>query len=158
MSLRGLTNINVCKEKYNQLFPERISKKIERRLFEEFIDNNKSIFSWMEETSLGQKTLKTIDTFEDKERILKLLNKKTAFAFFKEGKGYYGLDVSLNESFGYIVINFNNTRVTIEALNILLEMAKYCNAMLLVNGKKEITKEFIEKEKREIEEKMRVKN
>lgn len=77
--------------------------------------------------------------------------------FIKREKGYYGLDVVWMPNYGTISINFNNSRVTIPALKILLAMADYCDAMLLVNGRKQITKEFIEKEKLEIAEKKTVK-
>jgi len=151
MSLKGLSGyIEITKEKYNILFPEKIKIKVEQKKFREFINLHKDIFLWEEETSLGKKTLEEIESFPDRELVLRDLNEFHAYAFYKKDKGYYALDIVWNPAYGLISINFNNSRVTIPALEILLQMANYCDAMLLVRGKKHITKEFIEKEKLEI--------
>lgn len=152
MSLKGLSFMHIAKEKFTSDL-ERILKKVEQQKFREFINLHKDIFLWKEETAAGKKNFEMLDSFPDKESILRDLNEFKAYAFYKKDKDYYGLDVVWNPIYGIISINFNNSRVTIAALEILLEMANYCEAMLLVNGKKQITNEFIEKEKSEIEEK-----
>lgn len=153
MSLKGLTFMEISKEKYNIIYRDRITKRIDQKNFREFINAHKNIFKWKEETSMGKDNLDNLDNFPNKESILRELDEFIAFAYYKKDKGYFGLDVVWIEKWGIISMNFNNSRVTIEALEILLDMANYCDAMLLVNGKKQITKDFIEKEKNEIEEK-----
>ena len=153
MILRGIKFISIGKEKYNIISPEKITKKIDQQKFREFINLHKDVFLWDEETVKGQKTLEIIDTFSVKETIPMQMNQFRAYAFYKKEKGYYGLDVAWVAEWGIILVNFNNSRISVPALEILLDMANYCEAMLLVNGQKQITKEFIDKEKNEIEEK-----
>ena len=155
MSFKGMTYISISRQKHtfqNEIKPENF---IPQSFFREYINSHKTIFLWKEETELGKSTALRIETYDKKDRVilLKTLKQYQAFAFYKKIKGYYELDVCWNEQFGHIMVNFNNSRVTIQALEILLEMATYCDAMLLVNGKKEITKEFIEKEKLDTENK-----
>ncbi len=144
--------MHISKEKFNSDL-EKISRKIEQQKFRDFINAQKAIFSWKEETVTGKRDLEAVVSFPNRESILFDLNEFKAYAFYKKDKDYYGLDVVWNSMYGIISINFNNSRVSIPALEILLEMANHCEAMLLVNGKKQITKEFIEKEKAAIEEK-----
>ena len=151
MSLNGFRHVCICKQKFMWL--EDIKIQIPQEKLREFVNNHKDIFLWMEETTLGHNTINTIDTFIDKEGILNMLNQHSAYAFYRKDKKSYSLVVCWNKDYGHIMINFMGLRVNIPALEILLEMADYCEAMLLVNGKKVITKEFIEKEKLEIEAK-----
>ncbi|MFC4263901.1 hypothetical protein ACFOWM_13490 [Ferruginibacter yonginensis] len=102
--------------------------------------------------------MEEIESFPNRELVLRDLNEFHAYAFYKKDKGYYALDVVWNPVYGIVSINFNNSYVTIPTLEILLQMANYCDAMLLVRGKKHITKEFIEKEKAEINERKISKN
>lgn len=152
MSLKGLSFMHIAKEKFTSDL-ERILKKVEQQKFREFINLHKDIFLWKEETYMGKMNMENVNSFPNRQAILQDLSEFRAFAFYKKDKGYYGLDVFWHPEFGIIPVNFNNSRVTIPALEVLMDMANYCEAMLLVNGKKQITKEFIEKEKAEIEEK-----
>lgn len=155
MSLTGLSNLSISKEKYS--FSSQIKKKISQQKFREFINNNKNTFSWYEETNGGKIALNNIEGFVNKESILKTLNQSRAYAFYKKEKDYYSLDIFWHDEYGHLVVNINNSRVTIEALELLFSMAEFCDAMLLVSGKKQITKEFIEKEKLVIAAKKAVK-
>jgi hypothetical protein len=144
MKFSASKNYSIAKEKFDITRAHTIVKKIEQEKFRGFINNHKQIFSWLEETESGKQQLLDIEKFIIKESILKSLNQKRAFAFYKKDKNYYSLDLGLILEWGYISINFNNSRVTMPALEILIKMADHCDAMLLMNGKRAITIDMIE--------------
>ncbi|MFT3681950.1 MAG: hypothetical protein QM791_16875 [Ferruginibacter sp.] len=151
MPIKSYNRISISKDTYNYQY--EIKNRIDKEKFRDFVNANKNYFNWYEETDEGKNVLANIDSFLHKEGRLISLNQNMAMAHYKQNLGYYGLNVSFNNKFGEISINFNNSKITPDVLEILLEMAEYCEAMLLINGKKPITKEFIEKEKNELEDK-----
>lgn len=113
-----------------------------------FIDNNQDFFIWKENTEEGKKTLKNINEISEdfRERVLASLNKGACSAEFNTKKDVYNIRVSINNVNNWVTINFARTP-KLEDLKIFVEMAENLDAYLLINDKKIITREDIDKEK-----------
>ncbi len=161
--MKGLNQLDIAKVKILSFSFLDLNKsdRVDLELWREFIESRKELFSWFEETEDGKKLSLNLNNFQEdfRDGVAKSLNKRQAYALYDKKRNYYKFKIEFLEKFGVVsIINIVPTSMTVNFLEALLAMANFCNAMLLVNGKKQITKEFIEKEKIEIEEKKRVKN
>jgi len=102
-------------------------------------------FVWKEDTEDGRKALEDIDAIPEsfRGRVLQSLNKRTACYDFDENKNQYRVLMTFRSEFNYIGINIEG-KLSIEDLNIFLDMANYLNALLLIGGKEVIDKKVID--------------
>lgn len=143
ITIGKLTFLRIDKNKFD---PVRDGKgSIDYQKWVEYINDNKEIFVWYEDTENGKRILNKIDTFseEDKEIILASLNRVRCEAKFNPKKNYYDISVGCSEGSGRVTITFER-RPKIEEIRMFLDMAKYLDAMLLYRGKTIIDEKVIE--------------
>lgn len=100
---------------------------------------------WKENTVDGKNTLININAIPEsfRERVLLSLNKRTACYDFDENKNQYRVLLTFRSELNYIGINIEG-KLVIKDLNLLLEMAKHLDAILLKDGKEIIDEKVIE--------------
>lgn len=143
---RKINNIldpTISKEKY-EYHRNDIKKKIPYNKWVEWIELNKSYYTWQDNTEEGIKTLASINKIPEsfRDKILKTHNKMRAFAEFNSKKGYYEIYHDYIEKYGVISTTFQKP-ITKEHLQRLLDMANYLDAYLLNNGNKIIDEEYL---------------
>ena len=109
----------------------------------DFIESHKDYFIWYEDTEEGKEVLKNIDEIpkDFKSRVSYSLSKTNAYCTKK-----------LSKNFGDCIVKYaiNEVSVSLEKkitkpiAEILLEMANYLDALLLIDGKTVIDQQFIE--------------
>ncbi|WP_077399065.1 hypothetical protein [Cellulophaga omnivescoria] len=135
----------ISKEKFKNI--SKIKEKISYDAYIEFIDTHQDYFTWEEETEQGKNTLKNLDEIPKafRDGILKSHSKQKANAEFNLKKRYYEVVVQFNEELGVIRTTFQK-KIKKHHLELLLEMANYLDALLLVDGTKIINKETLKNE------------
>lgn len=132
----------IAKEKFKNI--SKIEKKLAHDLFVEFIEKHKNYFTWQEDTEEGKKTLSNLSEIPEsfREKITNSHNRRWANAEFNTKKGYYEVILKFNQRIGIISTTFQK-KITKEHIKILLEMANYLDALLLVDGTKVINEETL---------------
>lgn len=127
----------------NTYYIAPLNKKIDYLKWVSYINNHSSDFIWHENTEGGIHTLNNIDKVpvNFRERVLSSLNKRVCFKEYDKKKGYYNIHFSFNND-GRISVGFERTQ-TYKDLQFLLEMAKYLDAVLLLNDSKKIIDEQV---------------
>ncbi|WP_424654885.1 hypothetical protein, partial [Capnocytophaga leadbetteri] len=102
-------------------------------------------FIWNEDTEDGIFRKDNINKIPDwaKEGILRSLNKTESYAEFNSEKKYYEIRICFIEELNVISIT-SQKRITLKHLKMLLNMANYLDALLLIDGKTVIDQQFIE--------------
>jgi hypothetical protein len=117
---------------------ERPHGNIERGKWIEYIENHKDIFMWYEDTPDGKEKKKNFDQIPDwaKESAFTSLDKLSAYTVNKKlsKKPYYLI-------FNYIPDNkaisvHREITITIPVAELLLDMAKFLDSKVIVNGSK----------------------
>ncbi|MGV6861254.1 MAG: hypothetical protein ACWA41_05755 [Putridiphycobacter sp.] len=109
----------------------------------DFVDMNKDLFIWKEETEEGKETLQGLDKVPENfiERVLSTLNKSVCFSKKNTTKNY-DISVVFYGDLNWITINF--ARIPkLEDLEIFVKMANHLDALLLVDGTKVINEEIL---------------
>ncbi len=129
--------INIAKDKF-KLLGEKPKEKINYNKWVEFI-NDHDVFIWFEDTDQGKRVKERIDEFSEKAKkaVIYSLNKTNAYSTNKIAKNPSDLVVIYSTNEGMITINIEK-RMTKEVAEILLEMAKYLDGKLIINGNKEL--------------------
>jgi hypothetical protein len=135
----------IAKEKYN-LGGDKSNSKINYEKWVQFIDDHSEEFIWNENTKTGKETLANIESVPEsfKERVLISLNKGACYKEYDYTKGYFNINIGFNFVDNFITIGFERTP-RLEDLIIFVEMAKYLEAYLLVDGTQIIDEEYLEK-------------
>lgn len=128
-----------------ELAGDKSNRNIDYLRWVEFIDNHPKDFIWYEKTKSGIEVLTNIDKVpnEFKERVLIGLNKCSCFKEFDNRKGYYNIHAGFNFTDDIVSIGFERTP-KLEDLKIFVEMAKYLDALLLVDGTRIIDEKMTE--------------
>lgn len=135
----GRTSIvKIAKEKY-KLLGELPKERMSYDKWIEFIENHGDYFVWYENTEDGKNSLLNIDKVPDwaKDRVIHKLNKTSAYSTNKIVKKSFDLVVSYSASDGMITISLEE-KMSKAVAEILLEMAKYLNGKLLIDGTNEL--------------------
>jgi len=61
MSLKGFRHIAISKEKFDNGYSIRLTNQVEQQKIRDFINENKHVFSWKEETNSGKYEIDNID-------------------------------------------------------------------------------------------------
>ena len=136
--------IYIAKSKF-KFGKEDCIEKLDHSKWVEFIENHKDYFIWYEETEAGIYRKNNMDKVPDwaREQVIRELNKTDVNAEYNKKKGYYEIRVYFGID-GIIRIYFQK-KITYRNLEILLDMAKHLDALLLKNEKNVIDEKFIEK-------------
>ena len=102
-----------------------------------FIENHKSYFIWYEDTEEGKKIRERIDEFSQrvKEGVLYKLNKTNVYCTKKLSKNSWDCIISYNIE-NNISVHLEK-KITKPIAEILLEMANYLEAKIIIDDKKE---------------------
>jgi len=143
MKLTKNTSFRIAKGLLNDVFTK--TEPLDYDKWISFIDNNFNYFIWNENTAEGKKSLQNINNVPEdfRERILATLNKGICFSEFNEEKRLYDISVTFYEELNWITIQFARTP-KLEDLKIFVEMAKYLDALLLVDGTRIIDEKMTE--------------
>jgi hypothetical protein len=112
-------------------------KKIDYDKWTEFIETHKDYFVWYEDTPDGIDTKENIDKIPDwaKEGVLYSLNKTNAYSTNKIVKHPFDLIVRYFKDKGIVKIDIEKT-MTKQIAEILLKMARFLDAKLIIIGNK----------------------
>jgi hypothetical protein len=147
MSLKGLTQLEIRKDKISRLSTKKKLPAIDYDTFVAAIEKHIPFFVWREDAETWNE--------EQKEAFLKLMGrpyveeiKKQALCILVKNKGYYRFSISYFEEWNTISItNTANGGMTIGLLEILYDVAELCECKLYNSDTRFITKARIEKEK-----------
>lgn len=122
----------IAKERYESLY--RITNKLSKDRYIEFVEKNSNYFTWLEDTTDGKEALRDINSIPEsfREGFLKAHNKTHACAEFNFKKKYYELTLNFNDEFGIIASTFQK-KIT----------SKYLDALLLNGVNKEVIDEKV---------------
>jgi hypothetical protein len=153
MSLKGLTQLEIRKDKISRLSPKKELPPIDQDKFVAAIEKYMPFFVWWEDVETWNE--------EHKEAFLKAMGKpyveekKTqARCMLVKNKGYYRFSVTYLQEYNKIsVMNTAQGGMTISLLEILYDVAELCECKLYNSDTRFITKERIEQEKLSLLEK-----
>lgn len=153
MSLKGLTQLEIRKDKVSRLSPKKELPHIDHNKFVDAIEKHKPFFVWREDVYEWSE--------EDKEAFEQIMRepfkeekKQQALCILVKNKGYYRFSITYLPEWNMIyVINTAQGGMTLELLEILYDVAELCECKLYNSDTRYITKERIEKEKKLILEK-----
>ena len=131
MGLKGLMNLEIRKGKRKVFFwnePIKDENHLDKNKFIEFIENHLDFFSWDE------------NDFDKSIAKSHLVPKKT----------YYRFRTIFHSPDRIIIDQTAPAKMTIDILEILMELAESCNAQLFKTATKQVTRDFIESEKQKI--------
>jgi hypothetical protein len=130
--------LKIAKEKY-KLLEEAPKDRIDYSRWVDFIENHKDYFIWYEDTEDGINIKKNLDKVPDwaKEGVLNSLNKTKVYSTNKIVKHPFDLIVRYFNDDGIIKIDIER-KMNKNVAELLLEMAKYVNGKLIINGNKEL--------------------
>jgi hypothetical protein len=143
-----MVDLIISKKKVDFFFTplKKIDGGVEYDRFRDFVEKNQFFFVWREDTDWGRTILANRE--KHKNSTLRLLEKRVA-CFERDIKmNDFKFKATYPENVRYISItNINPAKMTLDILEKLLEMAESCEAELWGDGKKPITRAFIEKER-----------
>ena len=141
--MKKIKDLYIAKEKISNI--NKMEKKIDYEKWKKFIDTHKDYFIWNEDTEDGIFRKDNIDKIPDwaKKGILRSLNKTESYSEFNSEKKYYEIRICFIEELNVISIT-SQKRITLKHLKMLLNMANYLDALLLIDGKTVIDQQFIE--------------
>lgn len=152
MSLKGLTQLEIRKDKISRLSPNKELPPIDYNKFVAAIEKHMPFFIWREDTETLTPEHKAF--LKAKGITLDRYYKHHARCILVKNKDYYRFSVTyLNESNKIYIINTAQGGMTIELLEILYDIAEFCECKLYNSDTRFITRERIEKEKALILEK-----
>lgn len=130
--------IVIAKDSY-KLLGETPKEKIDYNKWIEFIENHKDYFIWYENTEDGINALENIDKTPDwaRERVLYSLNNKKACSTNKLVNHPMDFIVKYSTNDGMVSISIER-KMSKEIAEILLEMARFLDGKLLIDGNKEL--------------------
>ena len=136
--------VAIAKKPYKLVGEESIDE-IDYQSWIDFIESNRDLFTWYEETNEGKDTLNNIDKVPDwaKDRVLYTLNKKRVHATDKIMKSPTDLVIAYSESDKRVSISLEKN-LNKNVGKIILEMAKHLDALLLKDGTEIIDEKMIE--------------
>ena len=102
-----------------------------------FIENHKNFFIWYEDTEDGKKVMERIDEFSDriKRGILYKLNRTNVYCTKELSKNSWDCIISYNTE-NNISVHLEK-KITKKIAEILLKMANYLEAKIIIDDKKE---------------------
>ncbi|KGK28690.1 hypothetical protein [Cellulophaga sp. E6(2014)] len=153
MSLRGLTQLDIRRDKITRTSNKIKLPPIDYSKFVVAIEKHIPFFIWKEDTETVSQ--------EQREAYSKILGqpyvqekKMKALCLLVKNKGYYRFSVSYLREWNKIsIINTAQGGMTIELLEILFDIAKMCDCKLYSSDTRIITSERIRKERLLIESK-----
>lgn len=103
-----------------------------------FIENHKNYFVWYEDTDDGKKVAERLDEFSDRIRggVLYKLNKTNVYSTKELSKNSWDCIISYNTEKDISV--HLEKKITKKIAKILLDMANFLDAKIIVNGNKEL--------------------
>jgi len=130
-----IKHLNIAKTTFDNI--SKVKERLDYSLWIDFIDKKKDYFIWVEDTEEGKKTLSQASKLPESLRTeyLKGFNKRKVYAEFNTKKGYYDVVIQFNEKLGVISTTFQK-KIKKHHLELLLKMANYLDASLLVDGTK----------------------
>lgn len=152
MSLKGMTEMEIRKGRRSVFIREGELEPIDYNKFVEAIEKHKPFFIWREDTEIWGNS--------DREYYLRTHGqvpdnyyKHTACCIQVKNEKYYRFSISFLKKFDFIKItNTAPAKMTIDFLEILHDVAEYCDCKLYSTATKFITRERIENEKSLIKE------
>jgi hypothetical protein len=153
MSLKGLTQLEISKNKISRLSRREELPFIDHNKFVAAIEKHMPFFIWQEDVDILNE--------EEKEAFQKIMGssykeekKQQARCILVKNKGYYRFSVTYFKELNMIgLINTAQGGMTIELLEIMCDVAELCDCKLYNSDTRYITKERIEREKQLILEK-----
>ena len=147
MSLKGLTQLEIRKDKISRLSPKKELPLIDYNKFVAAIEKHMPFFVWREDVEVWSE--------EEKEAHLKIMGvpykeekKQQARCILVKNKGYCRFSVTYFKEWNTIfLINTAQGGMTVELLEIMFDIAELCDCKLYNSDTRYITKERIEKEK-----------
>ena len=105
----------------------------------DFIERHRDYFTWFEETEQGISVKKNLDRFSEgtKKVLLYRLSKTTAYSTTKIVKDPFDFIIHYGKN-KYISVHLEK-KITLKIAALLLEMAKYLGARVIIDEKKELT-------------------
>lgn len=103
-----------------------------------FIESRRDYFTWFEETQQGISVKNNLDRFSEamKKILLYRLSKTTAYSTTKIVKDPFDFIIHYDKD-KYISVHLEK-RITLKIADLLLEMAKYLGARVIIDKKKEL--------------------
>ena len=142
MKFNRNTQFYIAKNIIDSVFTK--NKPLEYRKWIDFVDRNQNEFIWYEKTKSGLEAFENIDKVpeEFKERVIVSLNKVRCYKEFDEKQGFYNISCGFSSVNDWVSIGFDRTP-KLENFKIFVAMAKYLDALLLVDGTKIIDEKII---------------
>ncbi len=157
MSLKGMTELEIRKGRRSVFLKEGELEPIEYNKFVEAIERHKPFFIWREDTEIWGNSEREY-YLKTKGHIPESYYKHSACCIPVKNENYYRFQISFLKEFDIIKItNTAQARMTLEFLEILYEIAEFCNCKLYYTATKFITKDRIESEKNLIKERKSLK-
>ena len=116
---------------------QKEDKNIDYQKWIIFIENHKNFFIWYEDTEDGKKVMERIDEFSDriKRGILYKLNRTNVYCTKELSKNSWDCIISYNTE-NNISVHLEK-KITKKIAEILLKMANYLEAKIIIDDKKE---------------------
>jgi hypothetical protein len=123
----------IAKEKFGLI--NLVSNKITREEWEQGVNSSDQL-TWYDDTDDGKKDLK----------LLNIEPRIWAVSDFDSKKKYWKLNIKYIPNYGVVGIDVD--KVTYGRLLVMLQLSQKLNALLLVNGRKVVDHQYIEKYRR----------
>lgn len=142
MDIKKIKDLTIAKEKFDPFDGPKLPLDYEKWV--KYIENNKSYYTWAEDTENGKIALANIDKVPEwaKVNVLASYNKGRCYAEYNDKKLYYDVIVTFYEELNKVQIDFEKT-ISKKDLQKAFDMAKSLNALLLHNRKEIITENMI---------------
>ena len=125
------------KKRNSFIIIQKEDKNIDYQKWIIFIENHKNFFIWYEDTEDGKKVMERIDEFSDriKRGILYKLNRTNVYCTKELSKNSWDCIISYNTE-NNISVHLEK-KITKKIAEILLKMANYLEAKIIIDDKKE---------------------